>query len=33
MKLINIDDDYEDLLNKTRINETKVKLKILLNII
>jgi len=33
MKLINIDDDYEDLLNKTRINETKVKLKLLLNII
>ena len=31
MKLINIDDDYEDLLNKTRKNETKVKLKILLD--
>ena len=31
MKLINIDNDYEDLLNKTRKNETKVKLKILLD--
>ncbi len=26
MKLLNIDEEYEDLINKTRNNENKVKL-------